>query len=94
MKIKLVSERLRLRLESSNPEGRGAGFVTLHTWASEMEAAASTESTPTHAASGEDEEEAGRRGGRGHRRSNSLPPVILHRWGCLSVRIGDPWHFK
>ena len=85
MKIKLVSERLRLRLESSNPEGRGAGFVTLHTWASEMEAAASTESTPTHAALGE---EAGPRG-RGHRRSNSLPPVILHRW----VGIADPWHF-
>ena len=41
-------ERIRLKLDSPNPDGRTAGFVTLTTWMFEAKIPASTDSTPVH----------------------------------------------
>ena len=43
--------RTRLKLESPNPEGRTAGFVTMTTWAFEQKLPGSTDSTPYHTSS-------------------------------------------
>lgn len=40
--------RSRLKLESPNPEGRNAGFVTLNAWTFEVKVPGSTDSTPYH----------------------------------------------
>ena len=69
----LTAARVRLKLESPNPESRGAGFVTVTAWTVEREAGASTRSTPSHSAQQED------RSDRSHRRSQSLPPALQHR---------------
>ncbi|CAB4066700.1 unnamed protein product [Lepeophtheirus salmonis] len=43
------SGRVRLKLESPNPEGRTAGFITLNAWSLITEShSASTDSTPSH----------------------------------------------
>ena len=41
-------ERIRLKLDSPNPDGRTAGFVTIATWMFETKIPASTDSTPVH----------------------------------------------
>ena len=44
--------RSRLKLESPNPDGRTAGFVTLNCWTFDnTKFAGSTDSTPLHSAS-------------------------------------------
>ena len=69
----ITAARVRLKLESPNPESRGAGFVTVTAWSVEREAGASTRSTPSHSAQQEERRE------RSHRRSQSLPPPLQHR---------------
>ena len=69
----LSAARLRLKLESPNPESRGAGFVTVTAWSVEREAGTSTRSTPSHTV------QQGERRDRSHRRSQSLPPALQHR---------------
>ena len=41
-------ERIRLKLESPNPDGRTAGFVTITSWIFDLKIPASTDSTPVH----------------------------------------------
>lgn len=41
-------ERIRLKLDSPNPDGRTAGFVTIATWMFDSKIPASTDSTPIH----------------------------------------------
>ena len=41
-------ERIRLKLESPNPDGRTAGFITINTWMFDLKIPASTDSTPVH----------------------------------------------
>ncbi|XP_023330385.1 type II inositol 3,4-bisphosphate 4-phosphatase [Eurytemora carolleeae] len=83
------TERLRLRLDSPNPDGRGAGFVTLHSWVGEAEGGGSTESTPSHTNQGRTNNPAtsiiGSQGQGYHRRTNSLPSSI-------SYKIRNPRH--
>eukprot|EP00095_Tigriopus_kingsejongensis_P011180 maker-scaffold456_size166325-snap-gene-0.28 protein:Tk11180 transcript:maker-scaffold456_size166325-snap-gene-0.28-mRNA-1 annotation:"type i inositol- -bisphosphate 4-phosphatase-like" len=85
--------RSRLKLESPNPEGRNAGFVTINAWTFEVKVPGSTDSTPYHT-SKQPPFEAGldfkaelngsHRGNLGtgplrcHRRSQSLPPNTHH----------------
>ena len=41
-------ERIRLKLESPNPDGRTAGFITINSWMFDLKIPASTDSTPVH----------------------------------------------
>ena len=58
------SGRIRLKLESPNPDGRTAGFVTLNAWSFDSKIPASTDSTPVHQIADVRKQ---------HKRSNSLP---------------------
>ena len=58
-------QRLRMKLESPNPSGRTAGFITLTTWFFDSKIPASTDSTPVHVT----------KAVKGHKRSLSLPCV-------------------
>ena len=84
------SGRLRLKLDSPNPEGRSAGFVSMTGWGFDPRVPSSTDSTPVHKPnshnnmkSSESNQEI-KRTDRCDRdatrqRSHSLPPSIRHR---------------
>ncbi len=78
-------------MESPNPDGRSAGFVTLNCWGFDSAVAASTDSTPIHRCNNNMASQIEAGGGREsrerivskeqpkHRRSHSLPPAMRHR---------------
>ena len=74
-------ERVRLKLESPNPDGRGAGFITVTSWSVERENGCSTNSTPSHTVQTIDRSSI--TSVQRHRRCQSLPPIMHHR-SCLS----------
>ena len=89
-KFGCFSGRLRLKLDSPNPEGRSAGFVSMTGWGFDPRVPSSTDSTPVHKPnshnnmkSSESNQEI-KRTDRCDRdatrqRSHSLPPSIRHR---------------
>jgi len=74
----LAAERVRLKLESPNPDGRSAGFVTITSWSVERENGCSTNSTPSHTVQTIDRSSTN--SVQRHRRCQSLPPTMHHRF--------------
>jgi len=74
----LAAERVRLKLKSPNPDGRAAGFVTVTSWSVERQHGCSTNSTPSHTVQTIDRSSI--TSVQRHRRCQSLPPTMHHRF--------------
>ena len=70
------SPKMRLKLESPNPDGRTAGFVTLNATFFDTKIPASTDSTPVHRPSPNLE---AKNLPRTHKRSHSLPSAVRQK---------------
>ena len=82
--------RIRLKLESPNPDGRTAGFVTLNAWSFDSKIPASTDSTPVHQVAHHIEALK-----KQHKRSNSLPSALNKKarfpdHGALNLLFSNP----
>ena len=97
------SNRMRLKLDSPNPDGRTAGFVTLISWMFDSKIPASTDSTPVHrphARAVVVESETVKSAAtsivqKTHKRSHSLPSAIQHKaktpsHGSLNLLFSNP----
>ena len=74
------SPKMRLKLESPNPDGRTAGFVTINATFYDSRIPASTDSTPVHRPSPNLEDLTSSSEGRTrHKRSHSLPSAIRQK---------------
>ena len=97
------SSRMRLKLDSPNPDGRTAGFITLISWMFDSKIPASTDSTPVHRPAARAAAAAVEQGAttmasvvqRTHKRSHSLPSAIQHKakfpsHGSLNLLFSNP----
>jgi len=86
------SEHVRLSMQSTNSGGQAAGFLTVTSWSAEGEKVSSTNSSPSHTA--QINEDRSPLADQGHRRCQSLPAAVNHRFQTSRHPFLHTFHSK